>query len=103
MKNNKPNFKELPKDIKFATHNSNNEDFIILEFFIANLIHNGASFYQLLEPAEDIENKNDKEQLITETTNIILNFIKLNPEFAEILERNNKAHKFLNNLGLVLG
>lgn len=100
MKNNKTEFKELPKHIKFATHNSNNEDFIILEFFIANLIYNGASFNQLLEPAEDIENKKDKEQMITETTNIILDFIKLNPELSEVLEQNNKAHKFLNNLDL---
>ena len=100
MKNNNLKFKELPKDIKFSTHNSNNEDFIILEFFIANLIYNGASFNQLLEPAENIENKKDKEQMITETTNIVLDFIKLNPEFAEILERNNKAHEFLNSLGL---
>lgn len=94
MKNNKPEFKKLPKHIKFATHNSNNEDFIILEFFIANLIYNGASFYQLLEPAKDIENKKDKEQMITETTNVILDFIKLNPEFAEILERNNIVNEF---------
>ena len=100
MKNYKTDFKELPKDIKFATHHSNNEDFIIIEFFIANLIYNGASFNQLLEPADDIENKKDKEQMITETTNIILDFIKLNPEFAEILERNNKVHEFLNSLGL---
>lgn len=32
MKNSKPEFKELPQDIKFATHNSKNEDFIVLEF-----------------------------------------------------------------------
>ena len=102
MKNNKTELKELPKDIKFATHNSNNEDSIILEFFIANLIYNGASLNQLLEPAEDIENKKDKEQMITETTNLILDFIKLNPEFAEILEQNNKAIEFLNSLGLDL-
>jgi hypothetical protein len=28
--------------------------------------------------------------MISETTNIVLDFIKLNPEFAEILERNNR-------------
>lgn len=36
--------------------------------------------------------------MIRETTNIVLDFINLNPEFAEILEQNNRAHKFLNNL-----
>jgi len=91
--NNNPKFKELPISTKFATHDSNNIDFILLELFIANLIYNGTSFNQLLEPAQDIENKRDKEQMITETTNIILEFIKLNPEFAEILEQNNKTHK----------
>jgi hypothetical protein len=100
MKNSKTEFKELPKNIKFATINSKKEDDIILEFYIAILIYNGTSFNQLLEPADDIENKKDKEQMITETTNIILDFIKLNPEFAEILERNNKANEFLNSLGL---
>ena len=94
MKNSKTKFKDLPKSVKFATHNSNNEDSIILEFFIANLIYNGASLNQLLEPADHIENKKDKEQMIIETTNIILDFIKLNPEFSEILERNNKVHEF---------
>lgn len=102
MKTNNTTLKELPKNITFATHNLNNEDFIILEFFIANLIYNGASFNQLLEPAEDIENKKDKEQMITETTNLILDFIKLNPKFAEVLEHNNRANKFLNNLGIEL-
>lgn len=100
MKNNKPELKELPKGVKFATHDSNNIDFIILEYYIAILIYNGTSFEQLLESADDIENKQDKEQMITETTNIVLDFIKLNSEFAEILDRNNKAHEFLNSLGL---
>lgn len=100
MKNNKTEFKELPKRVKFTTINSTNEDYIILEFLIANLIHNGASINQLLQPAEDIVNKKDKQQMITETTNIILDFINLNPEFAEILEQNNKAHEFLNNIAL---
>ncbi|OXB09553.1 hypothetical protein B0A81_05320 [Flavobacterium plurextorum] len=98
MKNNRKEFKELPKNIKFATHNSNNEDFIIIEYFIANLIYNGASFKQLLEPAHDIKNKKDKEQMITETTNIVLDFIKLNPEFAKILKQNKKVDG-INNFG----
>lgn len=100
MKNKKREFKELPRDIKFATHNSKNEDYIIIEYFIAILIYNGSAFKQLLEPADDIKNKRDKEQMISETTNIILDFIKLNPEFAKILEQNNKAYELLNNLGL---
>jgi hypothetical protein len=85
MNNHKSNFKELPKNIKFATFNSNNEDHIILELFIVNLIHNGSSFNQFLKPAEDIKNKKDKEQMIVVTTDIILDFITLNPEYAEIL------------------
>ena len=100
MKTNNTTLKELPKNIKFATHNTNNIDFIILEFFIANLIYNGTSFKQLLEPADHIENKKVKEQMITETTNIILDFIKLNPEFANILEKNNKVYEFLSSLEL---
>lgn len=95
MKNNKPELKELPKGVKFATHDSNNIDFIILEYYIAILIYNGTSFEQLLESADDIENKQDKEQITTETTNIVLDFITLNLEFAEILAQNNKIHKFL--------
>jgi hypothetical protein len=98
MKNNKPEFKELPENVKFATHNSNNIDFIILEYYIAILIYNGNSFQQLLEPADDIEDKKDKEQMIAETTNIVLDFINLNPEFAKILDQNNKAPNFLDNL-----
>lgn len=100
MKNNKSEFKQLPKDIKFATHNSKNEDFYLLEFLIANLIYNGYSFNQLLKPAKNIENKKDREQMINQTTNIILDFVELNPEFNEILKRNNEAHEFLNFLGL---
>ncbi len=91
MKNNKPDFKELPEKVKFATHDSNNIDFIILEYYVAILIYNGYSFKQLLEPADDIENKEDKEQMITETTKIVLDFINLNPEFTEVLEQNNKV------------
>lgn len=94
MKTNNPQFKELPENTKFATQNSNNIDFIILEYYVAILIYNGSSFEQLLEPANDIEDKNNKKQMITETINIVLDFIKLNPEFAEILEQNNKTHKF---------
>ena len=100
MKNSNTEFKELPKNVKFATINSKKEDDIILEFYIAILIYNGTSFKQLLEPADEIENKKDKKQMTTETTNLILDFIKLNPEFAEILEQNNKVYEFLNSIGL---
>jgi hypothetical protein len=99
---NKSNYKQLPKNLKFATFNSNNEDHIILELFIANLIYNGSSFNQLLKPTDGIKNKREKEQMIIDIINIILDFINLNPEFAEILERNNKVHEFLNFLGLNL-
>ncbi|WP_366185357.1 hypothetical protein [Flavobacterium ovatum] len=98
MKNNKANFKELPYNVKFATTNSNNEKDFITEVLIANLINNGISFNTFLEYADSIENKKIREESIENTTNIILDFISLNPEFAEILERNNKAHEFLNSL-----
>lgn len=91
MKINNPEFKELPEDVKFATHDSNNIDFIILEYYVAILIYNGYSFKQLLEPADDIEDKNNKKQMIKETTDIVLGFIKLNPEFGIILEQNNRS------------
>lgn len=102
MKNNKQQLKVLPENIKFATQNSNNTDFIVLEYYIAILIYNGTSFEQLLESADDIENKKDKEQMITETTNIILDFISLNPGFSKILEHNNRAHRFLSSFSLKL-
>lgn len=94
MKNNDLEFKELPQGVKFATHDSNNVDFIILEYYVAILIYNGYSLNQLLESANDIEDKNDKKQMIKETTDIVLDFINLNPEFAKILKQNNTMSNF---------
>ncbi|TDO98485.1 hypothetical protein [Flavobacterium sp. 245] len=59
-KTNNTKLKELPKDTKFATFNSDNEDMILGEYLIAILIYNGTSFNQLLESANEIENKKRK-------------------------------------------
>lgn len=100
MKNNILKPKRLPKHIKFATFNSNNEDEILLEILIANLIRNGTSFNGLLKATDNIEKKKDREEMKTKITNITLDFINLNPEYAVILKQNNKAQEFLNILGL---
>jgi hypothetical protein len=102
MLDNKKQFKELPKETKFATIDSGKEDDILMEIFIANLIHNGASFSMLMKPVELVESKKDKEELKTIITNITLDFIKLNPESTEVLKRNDNARVFLNNFGLDL-
>jgi hypothetical protein len=100
MKNNTP--KTLPKDTKFATINSNDEEDILLEILIANLIHNGTSFDKLMGFTEGIKDKKDREQMRVKATNIILDFIKLNPHFSDNLQRNDNAHEFLKSLGLNL-
>jgi hypothetical protein len=46
MNTNKPNFKQIPKGIKFAKSNSYDEEDIILEKIIATLIYNGHSIDQ---------------------------------------------------------
>lgn len=92
MENNKTELKELPKNIKFATYDKENEKDILLEFLIANLIHKGASFELLLSPIELIENK---KEMRTKITNITLHFISQNPKSAEVLKQNDRAHQFL--------
>jgi hypothetical protein len=47
-----------------------------------------------------IENIKDKEEIKIKTTNIIIDFISLNPEYADALKRNDKAIEFLKSLGL---
>ncbi|MFV5686636.1 hypothetical protein ACM55I_14460 [Flavobacterium sp. GB2R13] len=100
MKNNKSKTNTLPKGTKFLKFNSENEADIRLEFLIANLIHEGASFNALTKPIDLMENKKDKEVMRTKITNITLDFINRNPKSAEVLRQNNKAHEFLNSLGL---
>lgn len=72
-----------------------------MEILIANLIHNGASFKMLMKPVELVESKKDKEELTTIITNITLDFISLNPTYADLLKQNDRAYKLLNNLGSV--
>lgn len=98
MKNIKSNLKELPKGIKFATINSYDEEDIILEKIIATLIYNGYSKNQIYKSlSTNPENAIDCEFIGIIAQEMICNFIELNPKFAEILERNNKANEFLNS------
>lgn len=68
MKNNKSNF--------------NNEEDAILKYLIINLINQGVTFNELIEPTNKIENKKDREEMQNKVTNIILDFINLNPEYV---------------------
>lgn len=96
MKNNKSRLKKLPKNTKFAKFDSENEDVVLLEFLIANLIHNGTSFNELMKPTDLIENKKDREEMKTKITNIILDFIDINPQYINILKQNDDVSEFLN-------
>ena len=96
MKNNKSTLKTLPKNTKFSKFNSTNEDDVLLEFLIANLIHNEATFNELMEPANLIVNKKDREEMKTKIYNTILGFINLNPKYVSLLNSN----EFSNFLGL---
>ncbi|MBP1222030.1 hypothetical protein [Flavobacterium sp. 1355] len=51
----------MSKDIKFATYNSDKEDIILSEYLIVFSIRNGASFNQLLECVNEIENLKERE------------------------------------------
>ncbi|QZK91572.1 hypothetical protein K5V07_14105 [Flavobacterium sp. CHNK8] len=94
MNNNNTELKELPNNTKFTRFNSDNEDIILGEYLIALLINNGASFNELLESANEIEDKKERILVKKIMTDIIQNFINLNPEFAEILQQNDKAQTF---------
>ena len=100
MKNDKLNKNILPKGTKFLKPNSENEEDVLLEFLIAQLIHEGESLKALTMPLELMENKKDKENMRTKIINITLDFITRNHRSAEVLKQNDRAHKFLNNLGL---
>lgn len=91
LKNKKLN--ELPLNTKFATFNSNNEDIILAEYLLAILIYNEQSLSEILEAIDEIEDKKERENIKQIITNLVLNFINLNPEFAEILEQNHKLYE----------
>lgn len=94
--------KELPKDLKFSTFESGNEDDILLELLMVNLIHNGSSFESLIKGIEILDNEKDKREMKEKITNIILDFITLNPKYADILKQNYAASQFLKSIGLNL-
>ena len=81
MKSNKTEFKQLPKDTKFATFNSETKEIILGEYLIATLIYNGETFNKILESANEIEDKKEREDVKKIMYNIILDFVELNPEF----------------------
>lgn len=89
----KTNLKQLPKGLKFSTINSHDEEDIILEKHIATLIYNGYSKDEIYKSLSNSENKKDSQFIGIIAQEIMYNFIKLNIEFAEILEYNNGVHK----------
>ncbi|MFY0602937.1 MAG: hypothetical protein JXQ93_03240 [Flavobacteriaceae bacterium] len=93
-------FKGLPEDVKFSTLNSENEDDILLEILIANLINNGSSFSSLMLPIKTLEKEKDKREMKEKITNIILDFLELNPQFVPILKKNDEVANFLQFFGL---
>ncbi|MFM9987437.1 hypothetical protein [Flavobacterium sp.] len=100
MKNNNIEFQiQLPSNIKFATENSTNERDILLEIFIANLIHNGSTFDELLEPTKKIKNIINREIMKTKITNTILDFVNLNPQYIYILKQGRNS-ELLNSLDI---
>lgn len=88
MITNNTELKKLPEHIKFSSYNSNNEDVILGEYLIALLLYNGASFQQILDTANVIEDIEEKTKVKIIMSDIIFDLIKLNHEFDEILKRN---------------
>lgn len=97
MNKNTKNFKQLPRGIKFATINSHDEEDIILEETIATLIYNGYSSNEIYKSIFDTENREASRFIGHIAEDIMINFIKLNPEFDAILEKNNRIYNFSNN------
>lgn len=96
MNSNNTKLKELPKDTKFATFNSSDEDIILGEYLLAILIYNGQSLSEILEKANEIEDKKERKNVKQIIKEIVFNFININPVFAEILKQNNKKIDFYN-------
>jgi hypothetical protein len=86
--------KELPKDTKFATFNSDSEDIIQGEYIIAALIYNGASFNQLLDCANEIEEKKEREDVKAVIIKMVLDFINLNPKYVFLINDKDGASEF---------
>lgn len=92
--------KDLPKHIKLATFNCDDEEIFLCEYTIATLIYNGATFNQLLEIANDIEDKKERDLIKQITIDMVLGFINLNPEYVYLLNDSDGASQFLNDLGM---
>lgn len=71
---------------------------IFFETIIATLIYNGHSKDKIYKNLSNTENEIDSQFIGIIAQDAIDNFIKLNPEFEKILERNNKAYEFLQSL-----
>lgn len=82
--------------------NPDNEVDTTLEYLIINLIHQGVTFSELIEPTELIKNEKEREEMKNKITNIVLDFINQDTEYIDLLYQNNRANKFLNNLGFDL-
>lgn len=100
MRNNKVEFKELPESIKFATYDPIENHVLYGEFLIATLIHNGASFNQLLQFANEKSNVNEREDLKKIIISLVLDFINLNPKYVYLINDKDGASEFLNSIGL---
>ncbi|MHC0439260.1 hypothetical protein [Flavobacterium sp. 3-210] len=92
--------KDLPKHIKLATYDSNDEELFLCEYTLATLIYNGATFNQLFEVANEIEDKKERELIREIIIDMVLVFINLNPEYAYIINNHKNVIEFLNNLSL---
>lgn len=94
MNKNTQNLQQLPKGIKFSTINSYDKEDIILEKHIATLIYNKYSKDEIYKALSNAENEIDSQFIGIMAQEMIFNFIELNPEFAIILEQNNKVKEF---------
>lgn len=94
MKLSNIKLKKLPKDTKFATFDSNNEDIILGEYLIAKLLYNGFTLNQILEQANEIEDMREREDVKSIITHISLNLISLNPEYSYLINENYGKRKF---------
>lgn len=92
--------KDLPKNIKLATFNSDDEDIFLCEYTLATLIYNGATFNQLLNLANEIEDIKEREDAKTIVINMVLDFINLNPKYVYLVNDSDGASEFLSYIGL---